>query len=473
MNKILIFPIILSLTFFYACQPDQPVAPKLNETINELALSKVVAVGNSLTAGFQSSGMMEAFQLNSYPFLLAQQMGKTEFEMPWVSAPGIGVPPPLTPMYLDSEGNITQDTLGFSPLLLLKNLSLARPYDNLGVPGADLNDLLNTTGGIATNPWFDLILRNPNMGNTTQLEQVVMLQPTIVLLWAGSNDVLAAALSGGELDQITSQVDFASMMEKIITQLQTDLPNKMIIQANIPYVTDIPYINTLDGVFVNGVPVVFDNNLQPIDFGDGLNLPLVTSETSVEHITLVGLGAYQQGLGIPDSTYMVDELGMPQGQAQQLEKAMISAGLNPTGFPLDGTMTLTSSEASTIKTAVDGYNQTIASLASTNRIPLVDANAALTELNVTGIDGATGKFVMVDPATTAFSLDGVHANNAGNAIVANEFIKVMNNVLQLDTPIPQIDVSTKLGQYLPTPGKMNLGKAISDVREIFRRNGER
>jgi hypothetical protein len=261
-------------------------------------------------------------------------------------------------------------------------------------------------------------------------------------------------------------------MEKIITQLQTDLPNLMIIQANIPYVTDIPYLNTLDGVFVDGVPVVFDNNLQPIDFGDGLNLPLVTSETSVEHITLVGLGEYQQGLGIPDSTYMADQLGIAQGQARQLEQAMISAGLNPTGLPLDGTMTLTSSEASTIKTAVDGYNQTIASLASTNRIPVVDANAALTELNVTGIDGATGKFVMFDPATTAFSLDGVHANNAGNAIVANEFIKVMNNVLQLNTPIPQIDVSTKLGQYLSIPGKINLGKAISDVREIFRRNGD-
>ena len=49
----------------------------------------------------------------------------------------------------------------------------------------------------------------------------------------------------------------------------------------------------------------------------------------------------------------------------------------------------------------------------------------------------------------------------------------MNNVLQLDTPIPQIDVSTKLGQYLPQMPKLTIRKAINNVRNIFRRRGER
>jgi lysophospholipase L1-like esterase len=482
MKKILILIIITGITCFYACDPDQPSAPQLNLTLNQLALSKIVMVGNSLTAGYQSSGMLEDFQVNSYPNLLFQQVslltGATEFEQPLVAQPGIGLPEGeiiKTPMYLDNGGNITSDTLKVDPRLLLKTaLVVQRPYDNLGVPGADLNDLLNTIGGVATNPWFDMILRNPNLGNTTQLQQVAMLNPTMVLLWAGCNDVLGAALDGGDLDQITPQPEFQSLMQQILTQLRNDLGSKPIIMANIPYVTDIPYINTLDPVFVGGIPVVFDANLQPFDFGGGtgLYLPLVTVETNVEHITLVGLGAYHQGLGIPDSAYMVDNLGMGQGQAKQLEDGMIDAGLTPTGLPLDGSMTLTASEASTIKAAVDGYNVAINTLGNTFQVPVVDANAALTELNVSGIDGATGKFVMVDPATTAFSLDGVHANDAGNAVVANEFIKVINTVLQLDTPIPEVNVSSKLGQYF-SPGKMNLGKAITDVRELFRRNGER
>ncbi len=480
MKKILILIIVTGLAYFFACQPDQPAAPQLNVTLQELALNKIVMVGNSLTAGYQSSGMMEDFQLNSYPYQLFQQVasltGATEFEQPLVSEPGIGLPAGeniiLTPLYLDSEGNLTSDTLTVSPLLLLKNALLSRPYDNLGVPGADLNDLLNTVGGIPTNPWFDMILRNPNFGNTTQLEQVAMLQPTMVLLWAGSNDVLGAALDGGDLDQITSQADFQSRMQQILTQLRNDLGAKPIIMANIPYVTDIPYINTVDHIFVGqgNTPVLFNNNLQVISFpgipGDGY-LPLLTVESNVEHITLEGLLAYQQGLGVPDSAYMVDNLGLQPPQASQLQSGMILAGLIPTGLPLEETMTLTSTESSTIKDAVDGFNTTINALAATFQVPVVDANAALTELNENGIDGASGRFVLVAPTNTAFSLDGVHANNAGNAIVANEFIKVINAILQLDTPIPEVDVSTKLGQYVPGLAKATLGKSIMNVKKIF------
>jgi lysophospholipase L1-like esterase len=475
MKKILILIIFTGLILFYSCDPDQPAAPQLNVTIQELALGKIVMVGNSLTAGYQSSGMMEDFQINSYPYQLFQQVailtGATEFEQPLIAEPGIGLPAGenilLTPLYLDNEGNLTSDTLTVSPLLLLKNALLSRPYDNLGVPGADLNDLLNTYGGVETNPWFDLILRNPNFGNTTQLEQVVMLQPTMVLLWAGSNDVLGAALDGGDLEQITSEADFQSRMQQILTQLREDLGSRPIVMANIPYVTDIPYINILDGVFLGGMPMVFDDQLQPVDFGGGTYLPLVTSETGVEHITLVGLMAYQQGLGIPDSAYMVENLGIGQGQARQLEDGMIAAGLTPTGLPLTGDMTLTSSEASEIKTAVDNFNGIINTLAGTFQVPVVNANALLTELNENGIDGATGRFVLVDPLNTAFSLDGVHPNNAGNAVVANAFINVMNGILQLDTPIPTIDVGTKLGQYVPGMAKATLGKSIRNVQKIF------
>ncbi len=470
MKKILILILIAGMTFFYACTPDQPSAPILNVLKNDITIA---TVGNSLTAGFQSSGLMEDFQMNSYPYLIAQQMKNSQFEQPIIGAPGIGSPAGMTPLYLDQDGNIVQDSLLVDPIYLLKNALLPRPYDNLGIPGADLYDLLNTIDGSGGNPFFDMILRNPTLLNTTQLQQVSLLQPTVLLLWAGNNDVLGAALDGGDLDQITSQSDFDTRMESILTQLQNDLPKTVIIMANIPYVTDIPYINTLDGVFLGGIPMVFDETLQPVDFGGGTYLPLVTSETTVEHITLVGLGAYQLGLGIPDSTYMVDNLDIGQGLAAQLEAGMIAAGLIPTGLPLDGSMTLTSAEASTIKDAVDGFNQTIASLASTYSVPTVDANALLTELNVNGLDGATGKFVMVDPATTAFSLDGVHPNNAGYSIVANAFIGKINAALQLETPIPEVNVSSKLGQYLPPSPKMEIGKVINNVRVLFSRKNVR
>ncbi|MCK4755254.1 MAG: hypothetical protein KAS58_08470, partial [Calditrichia bacterium] len=344
-----------------------------------------------------------------------------------------------------------------------------RPYDNLGVPGADLNDLLNTIDGSGGNPFFDMILRNPTLLNTTQLQQVSLLQPTVLLLWAGNNDVLGAALDGGDLNQITPQNEFDDMMESIIDQVTTDLPKSTVIMANIPSVTDMPYVNTLDPVIVGGVPFVFDTLLNIIDFGEGLNLPLVTEEIGIAHITLVGLPYYQNGIGVPDSAYMVDNLTIPAPQASLLQAGMIAAGLTPTGIALGDTVTISITEESAIADAVTGFNNTISSLTTSNNIALVDANLMLSELNTSGIDGASGLFVLLDPATTAFSLDGVHPNNAGYAIVANAFIGKINAALQLETPIPEVDVSSKFGQYLPPSSKMEIGKVINNVRVLFSR----
>ena len=94
MKKIIISLLLFSFIIFWACEPTAPTQPT-NQAINEgtLVLSKFVAVGNSLTAGFQSSGLVEDFQMNSYPYLISQQMGQAaNFEQPIIASPGIGSP---------------------------------------------------------------------------------------------------------------------------------------------------------------------------------------------------------------------------------------------------------------------------------------------------------------------------------------------------------------------------------------------
>src|SRR2546423_8643994 len=46
-----------------------------------------VAIGNSITAGFQSSGIIDSTQRRSYAFLVAQSMG-TRFAYPSMNSPG-------------------------------------------------------------------------------------------------------------------------------------------------------------------------------------------------------------------------------------------------------------------------------------------------------------------------------------------------------------------------------------------------
>lgn len=480
MKKNLIYLLLAGVLIFSACEVGDPTQPQIT-TIkrDQLALTKIVFIGNSLTAGFQSGGLVEDLQANSFPALIYRQMGQGGLiEQPLVGNPGISSTPGVGVLdFNPATGAISPRGTYTDVTALLMNATVARPYDNLGVPGARLTHLLNAydaaTGG--GNPFFSLILRNPNFGNMTQVEQTISLNPTIVVVWAGNNDVLGAALSGGNPSLITPAASFQADYIAMIQQLGTIENLVGILAANIPNVTDIPYVNVLDDLIYKDVPlsptgpivklpVVFDSNFQPVDFDPSpgeLYLPLKTAEgipggqaSPVQHILLPFLSQYQaSGLGVPDSTDIANtliNLGFPPAQAaalaQQAVQGMIAAGLTPSGVAIPGSLTITADEEAVLLAAVTGFNQIIAGVAGSAGIPVIDANAKLSELNQNGIEGYSGKFVFFDPAATAFSLDGVHPNNGGYAILANEFIKVINSFSD-DINIPLVNTQQFKGQY--------------------------
>jgi len=467
MKKIILFLLVASFFIFIACTPEAPTQEKDDIDEGTLILSTFVTVGNSLTAGFQSSGLAQSFQENSYPYLIAQQMGKAStFQQPLVAAPGVGSPSGFAPQQFNpTTGAITQDPLTAAPVF--PNLTLSRSYNNLGIPGFDLNDAMNTlNGGMA-----DFILRNPTFGNINQIDQALGLSPTLLILWLGNNDVLGAALDGGDLTQITSAADFQTRLTDVLTRIRVTWGyDKGLVMANVPNVTDIPYINMLDIIFrdlgAGPVPVLFDATFQPIDLGGGMMLPIITEETGVVHVTLPGAIAYQSGLGIPDSAYIVDNLGFPPGMAAAVVAGLMAQGVTPTGLPIPGSMTITTTEEAAILAATVGFNTIIDQLAAAFVAPVLDANQLLSDLNAGSIPGISGSFVYVDPLTTAFSLDGVHPNNAGYAFIANAFISLINGAF--GQSIPALDYTQYTGQYTGANPKMPNLKAVEGVRELFR-----
>lgn len=495
MKKIITFLIFAGFLIFIGCEVKQPPAPQLNITKSQLALSKIVYVGNSLTAGFQSAGLVKDFQMHSYPYQIARQMGGADdFEQPLIDDPGISSTPGVGVLDFDpSTGAIVPRGTYTNPFALLLNVNLPRPYDNLGVPGATLNDVLNTTDASGGNPFFDIVLRNPNFANMTQLEQAVALLPTLVVLWIGNNDVLGAALAGGDTTQITNPTAFQSDYAAVLTELaKIRGGNVGIVIANIPNVTDIPHVNLLDGLIykpipvlgiTDPVPVVFDTSFTPVLFDTalGLYLPLLADEgilaggSPIEHILLPFLSEYQaNGLGVPDSATIDFVLRNPPlnlpppvaaAYAHQLDSAMVANGLNPSGNPIPGSLTINEDERMALEDAVAGLNLIISGIATTQGIPMVDMNTLLSDLNTSGVDGYSGKFVFFDPINTAFSLDGVHPNNGGYAIVANAFIDKINQVLGLQ--IPNIATAQYKGQYVGKPvGKISK-EAANLVKPIF------
>jgi len=488
MKRIITFTILIALLFLIGCEVNAPQQAQLNMLKQQLILRKIAALGNSITMGIQSAGIKKDFQMNNYPYFISQQLGMAdEFQQPYVADPGIGQDG-HTPLYLNANGEIVSDPLTVNPMTLLLNAYLPRPYDNMSVSGATLYDVLHTTTTAnSTNPTnllYDMVLRNPTFGNMTALQQVMLLNPSLILLWLGSNPILGAALNGTDDAQyFVPQDQFENDYTELLTTLRTNLPNTAIVMANVPNVTDIPYVNSLDDIIVpsplagnNPVPVVFKSDIDsttggikliPVDFGGGLYLPLLTAEQGVAHVLLPTLDVYQnQGLGVPDSAALVG-MGLPPAQASALVAGMVQAGLTPSGIPLPDYLTLTTDEIAAIKNAIKEYNGTLATLAGTFQVPMVDANALLNTLNASGISGVTGKFALMDPGHTGFSLDGVHPNNAGHAVLANEFINQINTNFGLT--IPSVDVSSKMGQYVPA-GKISskvMAQALDQVKAFF------
>ena len=102
-----------------------------------------VALGDSITAGFASGSLMDWYQDRSYPAVIANQVAGTTFEQPLVSEPGI--PAILELVHLVPTPVIAPVGLETG---LPVNATLPRPYNNLGVPGATLYDMIFTTGDI-------------------------------------------------------------------------------------------------------------------------------------------------------------------------------------------------------------------------------------------------------------------------------------------------------------------------------------
>ena len=350
-----------------------------------------VAIGDSLTAAFSSYSLVESVQKNSYPALIARQIGMSDFEQPLVSEPGI--PPRL--------GLVSLSPLTIAPISdtpgVPTNLQLPRPYNNLGVVGATLNDCLNTTSD--SQQRHDLVLR----GMGTQVQQAILLQPDLLTVWIGANDALTAILYGTAIEGVTltSKSFFQEEYSELLDTLGSGSNADMVV-VNIPSVTTIPFVTTIPPFIIDpatGQPVIGPDG-QPMTY-------LGQSDTGTHNIdphayvTLNAEPYLQLGYGIP-------------------------AALGGLGMGLPDSVILTPNETAKIEDYVASYNATISDLAQSHHIPVFDANALLEDIAANGLTFAGMHFSGAFLTGGIFSYDGIHPTSFGYAVIANAFITVIN-----------------------------------------------
>lgn len=165
-----------------ACVGDADVLTTPQNPANGGALfQRYVSLGNSITAGYQSGGILASTQANSYANLLAQRAGGP-FDQPLFAGPGCPIPftAPLTP----APQNPTAPCV---------RVDVGGPTSNVAVPGARIADLFLTPND-PTNAFHRLY--GLITGGKSEVQAMLDQHPTFVSGWIGNNDALAAAVSG-------------------------------------------------------------------------------------------------------------------------------------------------------------------------------------------------------------------------------------------------------------------------------------
>jgi hypothetical protein len=112
--------------------------------------------------------------------------------------------------------------------------------------------------------------------------------------------------------------------------------------------------------------------------------------------------------------------------------------INGVSVPLSDQYVLTPEEQSLVQAATNAYNATIEGIAQQNNLALLDVNSILTQVNQEGIPFNGGVITGEYVAGGGFSLDGVHLTPRGNALIANEAIKAINE--QYNASIPMVNL---------------------------------
>ncbi len=187
--------ILPALVLFSACNPEIDVPAPVAGSAD---FSNYIAVGNSLTAGYSDGGLYADGQMQSYPYLIAQQMNEitmSEFRQPDIPGNGSGY---LYVSALDLTGAVPDVTFGQYQADQNWLDQLDGSFNNLGVPGIRVKDITFHGYGSSpqVNPYFYRMLGGKS-SIMSYLELVQESQPTFFTSWLGNNDVLGYASTGG------------------------------------------------------------------------------------------------------------------------------------------------------------------------------------------------------------------------------------------------------------------------------------
>lgn len=365
-----------------------------------------VAIGNSITAGFQSNGINDSTQRQSYARLLAGSMG-TQYH--YASLAGRGCTPPIANTQTGAlVGNAPAGTCD-----LRAASSVTDVLNNVAVPGARVLDPVSPTT-VASNALTTFIL-----GGKTQVQRALDARPTFVSIWIGNNDVLTAGLSGIVTPTpglgagiISTQAQFQTSYDLMLKQLTDSEPNLKGVLIGVAKVQYLP--SMVSGALIAASPAA----------RAGINAAAGTAVTIMPNCTgsasLVNVPQLIQAI----RAYVANPA------TPGAHPPVISCDPNtsaPYPPPVGNIFILDANEQATLTAAIDGYNNYISAKASALGFAYYDPNILFAAKRADGTIPAFPNLASTNATFgTLISLDGVHPSAAAHVLIANGLIGVIN-----------------------------------------------
>ena len=357
---------------------------------------RYVAIGNSITAGFQSGGINDSTQRQSYAFLLAQAMG-TRFAYPSLVKPGC--PPPIANT---QTGALVDGAAAGSCALRVKS-SVTDVLNNVAVPGARALDPTSSSTA-ASNALTTFIL-----GGKTQVQRALEADPTFVTVWIGNNDVLQAGLSGilvptpalGQNGIESTPQDFQTKYDALISALTAGAPD-------------------LRGVLIGVAQVGYLPSLSPgsLIFG------------SLAAQAGISAGAGTPVTVLPNCSGSTSLINVPQlilAIRAGTHPAVISCAPGALPAPVGDIFVLDPQEQATLSATITAYNDYIQAKAAEIGFGFWDPNELFAARKASGEIPPFPNLASPDQTFgPLISLDGVHPSGAAHVLIANALIDVIN-----------------------------------------------
>ncbi|MDB4913679.1 MAG: lipolytic protein family [Gemmatimonadetes bacterium] len=362
-----------------------------------------ISIGNSITAGYQSGGINDSTQRQSYAVRLASAMG-TRFAYPSINMPGCE-PPYANGLTAARLGNAPPNTCA-----LRAQGSVTDILNNVAVPGARVLDPISTST-VASNVLTQLIL-----GGKTQVQKALDAKPTFATIWIGNNDVLIAGLTGlltpfSTISPgiVSTQTQFQASYDAMISQLTAGAPGIKGVLIGVVQVAGLP--SMVSGGLIASSPTI------QATLSAAAGTPVTIYPNCVGSTSLVD---------VPQLVQQIKAFNAATGAGHPPVVACEKSS-PPFPAPVGDIFILDSQEQQTLTAAINAYNAYIKTKADAIGFAYYDPNPLFAAQRANGSIPAFPNFQSTTATYGALiSLDGVHPTGAAHALIANDLISAIN-----------------------------------------------